>query len=72
MIEAGDVVYHCVKWVPGKETVTVLGKGTVTLIVDDVISGEKRARMIWEDGMVVWLPVEQLVKEQNLIKNNKY
>ena len=62
MVEAGDVVYQCVKWVPGKETVTILGKGTVTMIVEDVLSGERRARMIWEDGEVIWLPTDQLVK----------
>ena len=51
MIEAGDVVYRIVLSRDGKETVDVLGKGTVTLIVDDVISGEKRARMIWEERL---------------------
>lgn len=69
MVEAGDVVYHCVKWVPGKETVTILGKGTVTMIVEDVLSGERRARMIWEDGEVIWLPTDQLVKEEKLLRN---
>lgn len=69
MIEAGDVVYHCIKWIPGEIASTMRGKGTVTLIVDD--STGKRARVLWETGEILWLPTTELVREQNLLTNNR-
>ena len=66
MLKVGDLVYHCVKWTPGKENYnTQKGIGVVTMLVtkDEV----RKARVLWKNGNIAWLPETNLVNKKNII-----
>ena len=67
MLKVGDLVYHCVKWNPGtKNHNTHKGIGVVTMLITK--NEERKARVLWDNGNIAWLPETHLVNKNNLVK----
>lgn len=67
MVEVGDLVYHCVKWVPGGPNRTKTGLGLVTMVVDVIEEHKSKVRVMWDDGEVTWLPDTEVVNKNKVI-----
>ena len=68
MLKVGDLVYHCVRWSPGRKTKNEYhGVGIVTMVI---IKGEaQKARVMWKNGNIAWLDANNLVDKEKIIGN---
>ena len=68
MLKVGDLVYHCVRWVPGKQTKNKYhGLGIVTMVITK--DEARKARVMWKNGNIVWLDENNLVDKEKIISN---
>lgn len=71
MLKVGDIVCHCVRWVPGEISETLTGRGIISMITEDSFTGAKKARLRWEDGQIIWLPIDELVREDRVFSSGE-
>ena len=72
MVEVGELVYHCVRWIPGDPAKTKKGLGLVTMVVDVIAECKTKVRVGWADGEVMWLPDTDVVaKDRVVVSKNK-
>ena len=70
-VEVGDLVYHCIRWVPGARNKTKKGLGLVTMIVDVIAESKSKVRVVWDDGDVTWLPDTEVVLKTRVLLNKR-